>query len=38
VRAATQGVGHFEAELDHYEELHGKAAERIVREHAEEVA
>jgi elongation factor G len=38
VRAATQGVGRFEAEFDHYEEVHGKAAERIVQEHAREPA
>ena len=31
VRAATQGVGWFEAAFDHYEEMHGKAADRIVR-------
>ena len=38
IRAATQGVGHFEAEFDHYEEMHGKAAERVVQEHAREPA
>jgi elongation factor G len=38
VRAATQGVGWFEAAFDHYEELHGKAADRIVQEHAKEPA
>ena len=37
-RAATQGVGSFEAAFDHYEELHGKAAERIVQDHAREPA
>jgi len=30
IRSATQGVGHFESAFDHYEELHGKAAERVV--------
>jgi elongation factor G len=38
IRAATQGVGHYEADLDHYEEVHGKTADRIVREHSEELA
>jgi elongation factor G len=38
VRAATQGVGWFAAEFDHYDELHGKAAERIVQERAREPA
>jgi elongation factor G len=38
VRASTQGVGYFEAEFDHYEELHGKAADRIVQERAREPA
>ena len=38
IRAATQGVGWFEASFDHYEELHGKAADRIVQEHAREPA
>lgn len=38
VRAATQGVGWFEAVFDHYEELHGKAADRIVQERAKEPA
>ena len=38
IRAATQGVGWFEAAFDHYEELHGKAAERIVQERAREPA
>ena len=38
VRAATQGVGYFSAEFDHYEELHGKAADRIVQERAREPA
>ena len=38
VRAATQGVGCFDAAFDHYEEVHGKAAERIVQEHAREPA
>ncbi|MCC0067407.1 MAG: elongation factor G, partial [Rhodovulum sp.] len=38
IRAATQGVGHFESAFDHYEELHGKAADRIVNEHAAEPA
>ena len=34
LRAATQGTGRFEHELDHYEEVYGKEAERISREHA----
>ena len=38
IRASTQGVGWFEAAFDHYEELHGKAADRIVQEHAREPA
>jgi elongation factor G len=38
VRAATQGVGWFEASFDHYDELHGKAAERIVQDRAKEPA
>jgi elongation factor G len=38
IRASTQGVGWYEAGFDHYEELHGKAAERIVQEHAREPA
>jgi elongation factor G len=38
VRAATQGVGYFSAVFDHYEEMHGKAAERVVQEHAREPA
>jgi elongation factor G len=38
IRAATQGVGWFEAAFDHYEELHGKAADRIVQERAREPA
>jgi len=38
VRAATQGVGWFAAAFDHYEELHGKAADRIVQERAKEPA
>lgn len=38
VRAATQGVGYFEAAFDHYEEMHGKAAERVLQEHAREPA
>ena len=38
VRASTQGVGWFERAFDHYEELHGKAADRIVQERAKEPA
>lgn len=38
VRAATQGVGWFESVFDHYEELHGKGADRIVQERAKEPA
>ena len=38
VRASTQGVGWFDVAFDHYEELHGKAADRIVQERAQEPA
>ncbi len=38
IRAATQGVGRFTAVFSHYEELHGKAAERVVQDRATEVA
>jgi elongation factor G len=38
IRAATQGVGSFVATFDHYEELHGKLADRIVQERASEPA
>lgn len=38
IRAATQGVGRFTATFDHYEELHGKAADRVVQDRATEVA
>ncbi len=38
IRASTQGVGWFEAAFDHYDELHGKAADRIVQERAREPA
>ena len=38
IRAATQGVGWFEAAFDHYEEMHGKAADRIVQDRAKEPA
>ena len=38
VRASTQGVGWFDARFDHYDELHGKAAEKIVQERAKEPA
>jgi elongation factor G len=38
IRAATQGVGWFASTFDHYEELHGKAADRIVQERAREPA
>lgn len=38
VRASTQGVGWFGVAFDHYEELHGKAADRIVQERAQEPA
>jgi elongation factor G len=34
VRAATQGVGWFEAAFERYDELHGKAADRIVQDRA----
>ncbi|WP_372837686.1 elongation factor G [Phaeovulum sp.] len=35
---ATQGTGWFESKFDHYQELHGKEAETICREHAKEHA
>jgi elongation factor G len=38
IRASTQGVGWFEARFDHYDEMHGKAADRIVQERAREPA
>lgn len=38
VRAATQGVGWYAAAFDHYEELHGRAADRVVQDHAREPA
>ena len=38
IRATTQGVGWFEASFDHYDELHGKAADRVVQERAREPA
>jgi elongation factor G len=38
IRSSTQGVGWHEASFDHYEELHGKAADRIVQERASEPA
>jgi elongation factor G len=38
VRASTHGVGWFSAAFDHYEEVHGKAAERVLKEHAGEPA
>lgn len=34
VRAATQGVGRFDAALDHYQEFYGKAAEAVIAERA----
>lgn len=36
VRSATQGVGYFEAAFDHYEEVHGREASRIVEDHGRE--
>ena len=33
LRAATQGVGRFEHGFDHYEELYGKEADRVSRDH-----
>ena len=33
LRAATQGVGRYEHAFDHYEELYGKEAERVSRDH-----
>ena len=38
IRAATQGVGWFTAGFDHYEELHGKAADRVIQEQLHETA
>ncbi len=38
IRAATQGVGWFDSAFDHYEEFHGKAADRIVQDRAKEPA
>jgi elongation factor G len=35
---ATQGTGWFEPVFDHYQELHGKEAEAICREHTKEHA
>jgi elongation factor G len=34
IRAATQGVGRIATGFDHYEELHGRAADRVVQERA----
>ncbi|MGF1658680.1 MAG: elongation factor G [Rubrimonas sp.] len=34
LRGATQGVGRFEAEFDHYEEIYGKEADRIAEIYA----
>ncbi len=36
--SATQGTAWHETEFDHYEEIYGKEAERISREHAEAAA
>ncbi len=30
LRAETQGIGYFEKEFDHFEELYGKEAEQII--------
>ncbi len=30
VRSSTQGIGYFESEFDHFEELYGKEADKIV--------
>ena len=35
LRSSSQGLGHYTSEFDHYEELYGKEAERIQREHAQ---
>ncbi|MBW6506536.1 MAG: elongation factor G [Rhodobacteraceae bacterium] len=35
---ATQGTGWYDSEFDHYQELHGKEAEAICRDHAKEHA
>jgi elongation factor G len=35
LRATTQGTGRFEHRFDHYEEVYGREATRIAREHAE---
>jgi elongation factor G len=34
--AATQGTAWFDSVFDHYQEIHGKEAEAICREHARE--
>ena len=36
LRAATHGVGWFSAEFDHYEELYGKEADRVVSVQAQD--
>ncbi len=33
LRSATQGIGWFSREFDHFEELYGKEADAIVRAH-----
>ncbi len=38
LRSATRGVGRFEAEFDHYQELYGRDADRIVETRKEEAA
>ncbi|MEM9148190.1 MAG: elongation factor G [Pseudomonadota bacterium] len=32
LRAATQGVGHFDAKFDHFEEVYGREADRVLEE------
>lgn len=33
VRSSTQGIGYFENEFDHFEELYGKEAEKVIQDH-----
>ncbi|MEM7188303.1 MAG: elongation factor G, partial [Pseudomonadota bacterium] len=34
LRSATQGIGRFEAEFDHYQELYGREAEQMIESRA----
>jgi elongation factor G len=38
LRSITQGVGRYEAQFDHYQELYGKDAERLIEKRAEMLA